>query len=378
MAVPAMLEARDDLHANRGPELTSTTIIVLVLSFVFVGLRFWSRYIRTGYGLDDWLTVAALAFVCVCSGLNFASKFNSQHRSVSDLTIAVVSYGLGKHAAIVPADDLVMFLKLLLSFECMYVTAVMFVKLSLLQMYLRIFPGRRFKIWAAIIAAIVIGWWISIVAVSVFQCNPIKKAWFPLIDGTCINLKASFIGNAIPNIGTDVAILCMPMTQIWRLHINLAQKLSLCVMFLLGSLFTTIMQFVPADTTWTLATACTWCVVEAACGTIAVCLPTLRPLMQQLTVKFDSMTNSKGKSSGRGETQPTELMTIGGTGGTKSRQNFQRLNNEFNLETNHPNYSNEGSTTAQNFGQNDASSGDEVPLHKEAWVATTESLGGKK
>lgn len=152
------------------------------------------------------------------------------------LTVTVIGSGLGQHAAALSDESLVRFLKLLLAFECMYVTAVMLVKLALLQMYLRVFPSRGFKICSAIIAFIVIGWWIAIVAVSVFQCSPIKKAWLPTIPGKCIDLKASFIGNAIPNIGTDVAILCMPMRQIWKLHVNIAQKLSLCVIFLLGSL----------------------------------------------------------------------------------------------------------------------------------------------
>ena len=173
--------------------------------------------------------------VFISGAVNYTSKLQSSFID-SDLTIAVISHGLGRHADAVPTADQVVFFKLLLAFECIYVTAVMLVKLALLQMYLRIFLSRGFRVCASVIATIVVGWWIAIVAVSIFQCTPIKKAWMPWIDGSCINLKASFIGNAIPNIGTDVAILCMPMRQIWKLHANLAQRLSLCVMFLLGSL----------------------------------------------------------------------------------------------------------------------------------------------
>ncbi|KAF5010821.1 hypothetical protein FDECE_3030 [Fusarium decemcellulare] len=262
MGAPAELQIRVDPQADRSRELNSTTTVVLVLSVLFVALRVWARYIRLGYGTDDWMTIAALVFVFLTGAINYA----------------MISHGLGKHAITVADADQVVFFKLLLAFECIYVTAVMLVKFALLQMYLRIFPSRGFRLGAAIIAAIVVAWWISIVAVSIFQCSPIKKAWLPLIDGTCINLKASFIANAIPNIGTDIAILAMPMGQVWKLHANFAQRLSLCIMFLLGSFvlfasiyrFTTIMQFDPVDTTWTLATACTWCVVEVACGVIAI------------------------------------------------------------------------------------------------------------
>jgi hypothetical protein len=55
----ASLYGRDD-NADRSNELKATTTIVLVLSAVFVALRFWARYVRIGYGTDDWLTLVAL------------------------------------------------------------------------------------------------------------------------------------------------------------------------------------------------------------------------------------------------------------------------------------------------------------------------------
>lgn len=60
MAASAKVQARVDLQADRSRELNITTTVVLVLSVVFVALRFWARHIRAGYGADDWMTVAAL------------------------------------------------------------------------------------------------------------------------------------------------------------------------------------------------------------------------------------------------------------------------------------------------------------------------------
>ncbi|GKU14210.1 unnamed protein product [Fusarium langsethiae] len=117
------LHVREDLQADRSSELNTTTTIVLILSAVFFGLRFWARYVRIGYGLDDWLTVVALVFVFITGALNYG----------------MIAHGLGKHAKIVSLEDQAIFFKLLLAFECIYVTAVMMVKLALIQMYLRIF-----------------------------------------------------------------------------------------------------------------------------------------------------------------------------------------------------------------------------------------------
>ncbi|KAK2018530.1 hypothetical protein LZ32DRAFT_679204 [Colletotrichum eremochloae] len=317
-----------DPLADRGPELSGTTTTLLVLATVFVGLRFCSRWmVKFKFGADDWFMVAALVVTFMAGAINYA----------------MIGQGLGRHAATLSLDQQVQFLKLLLAFECVYVTAVMLVKVSLLLMYCRIFPTNGFRIAAITLGGITIAWWIAIVCVCVFQCTPIEKAYMPFIEGTCIDLKASFIGNAIPNILTDVAILCLPVRQVWKLQATLAQRLSLCFMFLLGGFvlcasiyrFTTIMQFQIADTTWTLATACTWCVVECACGVISACLPTLRPLMTRVSSQFGSIATkyniSAGQSGGDSKQASrggTELMTIGGSGGKSADRSFQRLRND--------------------------------------------------
>jgi hypothetical protein len=130
-------------------------------------------------------------------------------------------------------------------------------------MYLRIFPTNNFRIGSYILGLVTIAWVIAINFVSIFQCTPVKKAWMgPAIDGTCINLKASFIGNAVPNILTDVAILCMPVAQVLKLQVTAAQRASLLFMFLLGGL--------------SVLFHLNWSVFVADCGsqrTLRQCLP---------------------------------------------------------------------------------------------------------
>jgi hypothetical protein len=64
---------------------------------------------------------------------------------------------------------------------------------------------------------------------------------------------------------------------------------------------------------------------------ISACLPTLRPLLVKTWSQFGSLTNSKVIQSGPNSRSlgPIELVTIGGTGGSKSGgRYFQRLGNE--------------------------------------------------
>ncbi|KAF4957363.1 hypothetical protein FSARC_11325 [Fusarium sarcochroum] len=110
---------RSNLYADRREELTTATTVVLVLAAVFVVLRFWARYVRVGFGADDWMTIAALVFVFITGGLNYG----------------MIAHGLGKHAKVVSTQDQITFFKLLLAFENIYVTAVMLIKLALLKIY---------------------------------------------------------------------------------------------------------------------------------------------------------------------------------------------------------------------------------------------------
>ncbi|KAK6610437.1 hypothetical protein H4I96_02035 [Botrytis cinerea] len=238
-------------------------------------------------------------------------------------------FGLGRHTAALSASEIISYAKSLIAFECLYVTCVCFTKLSLLLMYRRIFPVRSIKIGSIILGGLSVAWCISIIMVSVFQCIPMQKIWNPTLEGHCINLKASFIGNAIPNILTDVAILALPMQQVWGLHTSVMQKTHISFVFFAWNViftsiyrFTTLFQFQPADITWTLATAEVWCVVESASGIMSACLPTLGPLVQFSSRKLGITSVLTRSSQARTSSAGPHLQTIGGSGGPKKSINI--------------------------------------------------------
>lgn len=144
--------------------------------------------------------------------------------------------GLGREFQGLPTETTTIFLKLLVAFECLYATTLMLVKLSILQLYLNLFPSKRFKVITFIIAFAVVGWWIAIVLVSIFQCKPIAKNWMPALEGECINIYNFFAGNAGPNIFTDIVILCLSVRQVVKLHVNTFKKIPFSLLFLTGGL----------------------------------------------------------------------------------------------------------------------------------------------
>jgi hypothetical protein len=147
-----------------------------------------------------------------------------------------IAHGAGSYVSELSHDGLVLFLKILLAFEMVYITTVMLIKLAILQMYSHIFSSYGFRTGLAIIAGAVIVWWASLMIVGMFQCNPISKTWTPWMEGYCVNLRSLYFGNAVPNIMTDFAILYMPLSRLWKLQVPTPRKVELCFVFSLGGL----------------------------------------------------------------------------------------------------------------------------------------------
>lgn len=146
------------------------------------------------------------------------------------------SKGMGIHADLVDPEDIVAMAKWLVVAEIFYAFNLGWTKLSLLIMYYRIFRVPYFKIMAWIVGAFVMAWVVCITFLFLFICIPVEKLWYPELPGHCINQVGTWIANAASTIFTDLVILCLPMHQIWKLHLRRTEKIGLTVAFSLGLL----------------------------------------------------------------------------------------------------------------------------------------------
>jgi hypothetical protein len=149
----------------------------------------------------------------------------------------MIRCGMGLHANTVPIDDIVLMAKLLLVAEILYVFNLVWTKLSLLLMYYRIFRFPYFKIWAYIIGTFVVLWVICITFLFIFICFPVQKLWYPQLPGRCISQVGTWIANATSTILSDLAILLLPIPQIWKLQLRTTEKVVITVAFGLGFLY---------------------------------------------------------------------------------------------------------------------------------------------
>ena len=110
------------------------------------------------------------------------------------------------------------------------------IKLSILLFYQRIFPTRNFIVAVRVVGAVCIIWGIAVLLVSVFSCIPIHGFWNIDVPSTCIKPSKFYVAAAVPNITTDVILLCMPLRMVWQLQTKGIQKIQLTIIFLTGTL----------------------------------------------------------------------------------------------------------------------------------------------
>ena len=121
--------------------------------------------------------------------------------------------------------------------EVLYCVGTSAFKWSALLLFHRIFGSvARFTMVLWIVAAIILANNIAEIFLSVFQCNPVHKAWEPFAKGSCVNiLLAACIPGSI-NVICDFVTVLLPMPMIWNLHMRMNRKVQLVGIFLLSGL----------------------------------------------------------------------------------------------------------------------------------------------
>ncbi|KAL4811894.1 hypothetical protein BDW67DRAFT_189207 [Aspergillus spinulosporus] len=252
------------------PWTLATVVSVTILAFVTVALRLLARYERKQkLWWDDWMILWSMGWNLVVVAFIFLMYHN----------------GMGLHADTMPPGKVVLVAKYLVVAEILYVYNLVWTKMSILLFYYRIFHFPYFKRWAYVIGTFIVLWVICITFLFIFICVPVEKLWYPQLPGRCINQVATWIANAISTIVTDLAILILPIPQIWSLQLRLSEKMALTFAFSLGFFvvfasayrFSVLFSYDPLDSTYTLAPTVGWTAIEMSAGIVSACLPTLRP-----------------------------------------------------------------------------------------------------
>ncbi|KAF3802796.1 hypothetical protein GCG54_00014033 [Colletotrichum gloeosporioides] len=255
----------DKRHSAR---YTIGCLIILPIIFMAIRLASWA-FRLTPWGAED--TTVSLAFVC-CTTRNIVwppdfsfnqilfvpfptlvliSKFLSGQSSLKlRLTFALVlSYGLGRDIWVLQPDEVTMFLKnlrintryeqLVFIIQFFYIVDLALIKASILYLYLRVFhmSSIRTVLWGTQVFNFILC--TLFVLLSIFQCQPIQhywNGWDGEHAGKCLSLQDIVLAHVAINVGLDVWMLILPLTQIYKLNMPLRRKISVMAMFSVGIL----------------------------------------------------------------------------------------------------------------------------------------------
>jgi hypothetical protein len=234
------------LHENNGYQLLITAIVFLILNTIFVFMRFAARNLRTTasppFGWDDlcillgWLFAEGIAIDSIGESRNAASR-KSLH---TDKKVAV-HFGQGMRAMLWQKTSSKEKIDhwgrtTFYAGPIIYSAAVVFPKIAILLLYLRIFIDRfsRTCCWVLIVV-LSLSCIVNTITVG-FQCTTPVAAWHMGGPGSkCNNLQAHYNYGSLPNIITDVIMLALPLPMLAKLQVRRSTKIATFVAFGIAS-----------------------------------------------------------------------------------------------------------------------------------------------
>ncbi|KFA59962.1 hypothetical protein S40285_08011 [Stachybotrys chlorohalonatus IBT 40285] len=311
--------AGDGPTESRADDVLIILITMQVFSTVVLLMRLCTRFAvqHLRLGADDWTIIVSWLFL-VAYTVNVCMQ---------------TEYGLGRHLADLPPDtNHAASLELFFYGEALYYITVSMTKVSILCLYLKLFPQRTYRLFTWTMMGFVLGTGLGCTIAGIFQCDPIYRAWETQVPGTCFNQVALFLANAGLNILQDVIIYILPAPMLWKVQLPLKQRIALIFVFVVGGfvVVTGIIRLdslrlasVSADPTWDNYGSAIWSSIEANFGVICASLVHFKPLIARFAPSMLGMSRStKGSNMLRLGDEPStgakgSLQTFGARQGNK-------------------------------------------------------------
>ncbi|KAL7625749.1 hypothetical protein AAE478_004972 [Parahypoxylon ruwenzoriense] len=288
-------------HNDSGKTDIIVESILLVLGYVSVGLRLWSRRLqRAQFQWNDWMILVALLLMTT--------------RYAVEMVI-VIKCGMGLHLEEVSRvggeEILVLMRKLVYIVDIFWVTLVTLIKLSVLHFYLKIF---RQPVFVRIVYAVIgmcIAFWFGAFFATVLFCIPPQKQWLPeTTEGYCGDENALYSACASTDLGIEVIVIALPMPVLWSLQLPRPKKIALTFVFGLGFVIISItavrikfmLELDYSDSTFSISRMALLSAAVPLLGIINASLPVMVPAFRRvfnssaLSTVLKKSTNTKESS----------------------------------------------------------------------------------
>ncbi|KAK3942513.1 hypothetical protein QBC46DRAFT_72177 [Diplogelasinospora grovesii] len=280
-----------NLHESYQANIIACAAISWAVGATFVALRFYTRgrLLQNVLGTEDWFILVALVFSgATCAGM-----------------IEQAVYGLGKHAL-----DLDPALRMPMARAgwytiLWYMMALLFTKISILMLYIRIlgYQHARYAAYAIMTIVILTNVWTFVTVMT--SCIPLQAFWDPSIPDSYCRPASYWFANTGLHIGTDVLLYILPLPVIFNLQVKRRQKVALYSIFALGffvcsisvvRLFELIEEYTHFDFTYDNVAISYLTVIEVNAAIACACMMTLKPLISKIFPRLFWGTSSRPDS----------------------------------------------------------------------------------
>ncbi|KAF1960427.1 hypothetical protein CC80DRAFT_293675 [Byssothecium circinans] len=292
-------------------------ITCIAIPGLFLMIRIYTKLaVVRSFELADWFIFASFPLIITEVGLGYQ----------------MVKWGSGVHQWQVTLDQLFRQLYWANIAQIVYCPLSFAVKMAILLQYLRLFaPSRQINrtMWY--------GAWIMIASCSVlylvllfwtaFYCYPRQAIWDKLTPGLkCHDVNNITLAQGAFNMVSDVIILLLPTTGLWKLNVPLGRKIAVTILFGTGLLacIASAMRIVftvkiapvysEADVSHNALFIGLWTEAEVSLGFIVACALCLPKLIQ---AKGHRIKRAVSKASSPFPSLRSGTFTIGSRKGTK-------------------------------------------------------------
>ncbi|KAM0718453.1 hypothetical protein Q7P37_005523 [Cladosporium fusiforme] len=257
-------------------------IIMIALAAFCVMCRLIARWRiqNSSLGWDDWTILLSLALLVPSTAI---------------LHI-MTDYGMGNDVWTVPFDDITTMFRYFYVEQYLYQAVIVCTKISIVLLYLRIFPKEVSSRFRQLCWAVIIGLVLYLIAFYIYyglECKPISYFWLQWDgkhEGHCNNLQAAIYVNSAFNILFDLIVFCLPVPKLLKLQVQDTRRKVVAVLTFMVGLFVTVCTLIrlqylsqfskQTNPTYHYQDIAIWSGAEADIGVICACMPTiLGPLM---------------------------------------------------------------------------------------------------
>ncbi|KAL2863366.1 putative integral membrane protein [Aspergillus lucknowensis] len=287
-----------------------------ILAAIAVSLRLLAHAIaHKQWTASDYLIIIACIFAVALQSV-----------SITGVIQAGIGYGhVADIAMTYGPEPITKLLQLIIPLQFLWVLSLSCTKISILFLYLRIFPVRWLAWSSWVTISVIVAWAIATILAGCLICRPFAFNWDQTIPGgKCGDQVTSFTITGVVNLLTDVTVLVLPMPSLYKLQMATYKKVTLIAVFGLGAVTCVIsalrvsilstMDF--ADITYTIPRANIFSGMEPCLAVVLASVPMMRPLLGRASKSpngsgLRSPAKSGSKSTGQ---KGTNGVGVGGGG----------------------------------------------------------------